>query len=399
MHALPTWHVEEIQGLYGPFTFSEKLLQRIWAESDYDARHLTTTDGRPLRIVHPGRWNLLGGPDFKEARIQCGADAVRTCDVELHLRAEDWRAHGHAADAAYDGVGLHVVLFPPKRDHVTVGAGGHPLPVVALLPWLHHDLEEYAAEEAVEALANQPAARVVELIRRLSPEGGREELQGQARRRWEQKVTYAARRIARLGWSAACHHAGLEILGYRFNRIPMLRLAQSRPLAAWRGLSDERLDDLFVTESRWSLAGVRPANHPRRRLAQYQRWVAARPAWPADLLALAAEWPQPAATADTPSVRRVHGLGAWRDRVAADVCGGAVGGTRFDTLLCDGFMPLLAAQAGTPLDGCWHHWFAGDVPDRISAALRQVGVFDGRRHPACHGPVQGLLGWMFAQAE
>ena len=152
--------VEEIQGLYGPFSFAEKLLQKIWLRGDFDGTLVTATDGRRLHVGHPGKWNLLGGPDFRGARIRLGDGPELTGDIELHLRAADWVAHRHASDRAYDGVVLHVVLFPPEVGHVTRGAGGQAIPVVALLPWLHHDLEEFAAEEAVELLSGRTVARM-----------------------------------------------------------------------------------------------------------------------------------------------------------------------------------------------------------------------------------------------
>ena len=102
--------VEEIQGLYGPFAFSEKLLQRIWARRGFAARAARTLDGRKVEILQAGRWNGLGGPDFMQSRLRLGGVPV-TGDVEVHLRAQDWAAHGHSADPAYRNVVLHVVLL------------------------------------------------------------------------------------------------------------------------------------------------------------------------------------------------------------------------------------------------------------------------------------------------
>src|SRR5581483_2798254 len=161
----------EIQGLYGAFSFPEKLLQKIWLRGDFDRAAAATTDGRAVRVLHPGRWNLLGGPDFRDARLALADAREATGDVEVHLHAADWEAHGHAGDRAYDRVQLHVVLFPPEPGHVTRGGDGQPIPVLALLPLLHHDLEEYAAEEAVEVLASRPSTRITdELVPLPRPE-------------------------------------------------------------------------------------------------------------------------------------------------------------------------------------------------------------------------------------
>lgn len=396
---MPDWKVAEIQGLYGPFTFTERLLQKIWLRAEFDTVHAATEDGRPLRVLHPGRWNLLGGPDFRSARLRLDEQDLAG-DVELHLHAGDWAAHAHSADRAYDQVVLHVVLFPPASGEQARRADRSPIPTLVLLPLLLHDLEEYAAEDAVETLACRTDWRATEELARLPATDVCAVLLTQAERRWRQKVLFARRRIERLGWSEACHHAALEVLGYRFNRVPMLKVAVRAPLADW-AKGTINLDALMSAEaSAWSLQGVRPANHPRVRLGQYAAWTRARPAWPerlaqlaGGLRALPAEgngWP-------TTTVRRRLGLTALRARLAQEITSEAVGGTRFDNLICDGFLPLLSARTERSFFPFWFHWFAGDLPPRLTTVLRSLGVFHGRSQPACHGPAQGLLGWMLAR--
>ncbi|MBL9210752.1 MAG: DUF2851 family protein, partial [Opitutaceae bacterium] len=251
--------VAEVQGLYGPFAFAEKLLQKIWLRGDFDATQVTTVDGRKLRIAYPGKWNLLGGPDFRGARLRFGEPPGGELegDVEVHLHARDWDAHAHARDPAYDRVILHVVLFPPPAGHVTRRADGTAIAVVALLPVLHRGLEEFAADEAVELLANRPHTRLPDELGRLPEAEVDALLRRQAAMRWQQKVRFARIRVQALGWEGACHHAGLEILGFRFNRAPMLRIAARWPLAEWVA-GRVRSDEAFAVEAgRWSLQGVR----------------------------------------------------------------------------------------------------------------------------------------------
>jgi hypothetical protein len=405
--------VAEIQGLYGAFSFPEKLLQQIWLRGDFDARELRTADGRPLEILHPGRWNLLGGPDFKGARLRIG-DSLTTGDVELHLHAADWRAHSHASDPAYDNVVLHVVLFP-GAERVTTGSGGRTLPLLVLLPLLHHDLEEYAADAAVERLANHPLTRAHEALAALRESALREELDQRTAERWRQKVHYAKIRIDRLGWTGACHHTALEMLGYRANRAPMLALAAAHPLTTWANLSTASERESFVAKImshpetlwRWSAQGVRPANHPRTRLRQYAEWVAARPEWPERLIALCEKLPALAAGAGSTPVITAHlrkrgDFRALRARLSNEICADVISGSRLDTLICDGFWPLLAARdpARSEVLGLWwRHWFAGDVPAKWIALLRGLHVIGARDWPACHGSAQGLLGWLLAEEK
>lgn len=392
--------VAELQGLYGPFAFPEKLLQKIWLRGDYARESASTIEGKRVRVLHPGRWNLLGGPDFRGARLRFGDGAERVGDVELHLHASDWAAHGHARDRAYDEVMLHVVLFPPPAGHVTRGATGESIPVLALLPLLLHDLEEYATEEVVETLAKRPSARITEKLAPL-PLGELRELIGKhAEARWRQKVHFARMRLQRLGWESACHHVALEILGYRFNRAPMLRIASRSPLAAWRAETFSAEAEFKAEEEAWSLQGLRPANHPRRRLRQYSEWVAARPLWPTTLEEVAARLPRvdwDDVVRSVGDARQRHGLTRRRRELAELICGDRVGGTRFDNLVCDGFLPLLAAGGADDLGGLWQCWFTGDIPESLSRGLRELGVTNGRAQPLCHGLAQGLLGWLIEQ--
>ncbi len=88
----PTAAVAELQGLYGAFSFPEKLCRRSGCAGISIAPSSSTADGRAVRVVHPGKWNLLGGPDFTGARLRFGDSPERevTGDVEVHLRATDW---------------------------------------------------------------------------------------------------------------------------------------------------------------------------------------------------------------------------------------------------------------------------------------------------------------------
>lgn len=398
--------VEELQGIHGAFSFPERLLQKIWLRGDFDRAAARLPDGRPVRVLNPGRWNLLGGPDFRQARLRFGVgeDApVVTGDVELHLHASDWDAHGHVRDRAYDDVVLHVVLFPPPPGSVTLGAGGRSIPVLALLPLLHRGLEEFAADEAVEHLAGRVLARLPDELARVPAEDRRRLLDEHAARRWRQKVHFAGLRLRRLGWETACHQTALEILGYRFNRAPMLRLAGSHPLSAWREPPPDPVVLAASEAEAWSLQGVRPANRPLVRLRQYAAWVARVPAWPDVWRTIARSLPRPCPKEGegAATVRRAEDFGGWRTELAEKVCGGAIPGTRLDTLLCDGLLPLAAADglAAEAMERRWRHWFPGDLPPSLRRVLVAAGVCDGAAHPLSHGAAQGALGWLIERGQ
>lgn len=395
--------VEEIQGVYGPFTFPESLLQRIWFRREYDGSALRTVEGERLSVLDPGRWNHLGGPDFQDARLIIGDREVRGA-VELHLHARDWHNHGHARDEAYDGVVLHAVLFPPASGVTfTRGAGGRAIPLLVVLPWLHHDLEEYAAEAAIERLAGRPASQIGHWLDVLEPRRAADELRERADRRWRAKVHFAKVRLEKLGWAGACHQTAMEVLGYRFNRTPMLRAAAACPLSAWvENPAGAEVAAMAVGGDEWARSGVRPANFPEVRLRQYARWVSAVPNWPEAWASMAADWSmvsRACAGLEAGEARRVGGLAARRKSVGRGICGGALGGSRLDTLICDGLLPLWSARSGADLADLWRVWYPGDQPAELAGHLRRLGLIDGRAKPAAHGLFQGLLDWLRERSE
>lgn len=399
--------VEEVQGLYGAFSFPEMLLQQIWQRGDFETESARTLDGRRLKIMHPGRWNRLGGPDFRDARV-CIGETVMTGDVELHLHEADWAAHGHAADPAYARVVLHIVLFPCAKAE-TVGYAGVMLPIFVMLPWLRCGLEEYAAENAVERLAQHPLAHAQEALVRLALPELKSELARLADVRWAQKVRYARERIARSGWREACHLAAMEVLGYARNRAPMMAIGSAYGLERW-SVADEGEAMAMVAEAydaqmqagRWQLTGSRPANHPRIRLAQYARWCRQRPDWPMLWKELGdGDLPrvdQRCLAGEGIGTQRKHiGLSRLRERWRDAVCGAEVGGARFHTLMGDALLPLVAAVDSANEVGAkaiWMVWFCGDVPDHWVRLLRALQVTGTRASPEANVWTQGLLAWM-----
>ena len=210
--------VAEIPGEFGPIVVREETLQKIWLRGAYYRRNLVMDDGRRLEVLDPGRWNRLEGPDFRNACLRMEGVEI-TGDVEMHIRSRDWELHGHWADVRYGGVVLHVVLFPDAgRERPAYRSDGSRLPTLVLLPHLHQSLEEHALENAVCRLVDVAGGALVEEFREMDNGLRHRRLREAHAIRWRTKVAFAGERIARSGWSDACHRAVLEGLGYRRNR-------------------------------------------------------------------------------------------------------------------------------------------------------------------------------------
>lgn len=106
----------------------EDLLYYIWQCRIYSPQGLTSTEGEELTILDPGQRNQHAGPDFFNARLKIGT-TIWAGNVEMHVRASDWKRHGHHTDQAYDNVILHVVY---EADTQVTTTKGNPIPVLEL---------------------------------------------------------------------------------------------------------------------------------------------------------------------------------------------------------------------------------------------------------------------------
>ncbi|MBX5449390.1 MAG: DUF2851 family protein [Thermogemmatispora sp.] len=106
----------------------DEVARRWWALQPGSL--LPLSGGGSLLLLFPGRPGGRCGPDVRDAVLHDGTQEL-VGDVELHVRASDWQAHGHQSDARYNNVILHVVLIcdqtlPPRHQD------GSPLLVCSL---------------------------------------------------------------------------------------------------------------------------------------------------------------------------------------------------------------------------------------------------------------------------
>ena len=383
-------NIKEMQGLYGPFILTERVVQKIWLRQDFATQGLVTVSGKSIHVKDPGRWNLQEGPDFKEARLL--VDGVELDgDVEVHFNVTDWYKHQHEQDRNFDAVVLHIVLHPEGRKLNPVQTSQGRVPeCLYLMPLLNRDLESYAMDEALLELEQQDELEWVAQFIERPLEGRLEILQAKAQQRWQQKLRYAQQRLQANGWDGACHAYALEVLGYARNRAPMLRLAAKYPLARWAS-ADVSAEERFSEEAEhWKLNGLRPANHPRRRLAQYVEVVQQQPQWPSRLSACLKRFPCADAKMPTTVFRKTVGLPQLRGSLGESVFSGAFAQTRLNTLIVDAILPL--ATAAGLLDGqaYWVHWSLGDSPPAFTRFLKHAGITN-RLNRQCNGWHQGAI--------
>ena len=343
-----------------PFPAAERAIQRLWSESRlrFPAR---AASGATVELLSPGQWNRLGGPDFLGTELRVDGRRVRG-DTEIHLRASDWRAHGHHKDPAFANVILHAVLMG-KPEPVGTCHGDTPETLV-LLPLLPEDLEAAAEHDALLELRGRAAemARVVTDGNPAVEEG----LRARARERFAAKVAQLAARAAAEGWETTCHRATVEALGQGGNRGPMGTLALRLEIA---GFAASDPTDLYIGEvGRWNLRGQRPMAHPHRRLGLYVELCRRRPDWVARV------------RQQLPELARGR---CTRQGLLHGTLAGLLPPSLADTLATDVWLPM----GGPALEAAWMDWPAGLRPDGLEEARQRLRPELPRRNWV----VQGML--------
>ena len=88
---------------------TEAALAARWGAGEFVGRWQRTAAGDALMVLFAGRPGGPSGPDFRDAVLARPDGARLYGDVELHLRARGWQAHGNASDPHDARVVLHVV--------------------------------------------------------------------------------------------------------------------------------------------------------------------------------------------------------------------------------------------------------------------------------------------------
>ncbi len=243
---------------------NENFLHFLWRWRRFNALSLQTTEGNPIEILHPGEWNHHAGPDFFNARLRIGA-TTWAGNVELHLKASEWLAHGHSSDPAYDNVVLHVVL---EEDQAIFRANGERIPCLELKgripPKILDNYRRLENERAWIPCQNffqgTPGILRLNWLDRMLVE------------RLEQKTTAIAQVLDSTGshWEEAFYRLLARSFGLKVNSEPFETLARSLPLhTVARHKNDLKQVEALVFGQAGMLAKDFQDKHPRALAREY----------------------------------------------------------------------------------------------------------------------------------
>lgn len=284
----------------------ELQLQEWWASGDIRPGK-ETWHGRQLNILDYGRWNRCPGPDFTHAEIELDGVRLRG-DIEIDPKAQDWEAHGHGINPAFDNVILQIVFTPPPAGWYTRTSQHKEIPILYLPPESWHAAATGTAEHP-----DAPLPRCRQPLAEMSTASILSLLKAAAAHRQELKRKRFFQRARAAGEAQAWYEAWATTLGYSANKDAMRHLAMRAPIKALgkhaeaillgtagfllpilperaepdarmyhRGVWDawwllrEEFELSSERQLKWSSAPARPLNHPQRRVAalavSVQKW-------------------------------------------------------------------------------------------------------------------------------
>ncbi len=281
----------------------ETFIHYIWRYRRMEEAVLYTSQREPIQIIYPGAYNTDAGPDFLQAKLKIG-DTLWAGNVEMHVKASDWRKHGHQHDAAYQNVVLHVVW---EEDEPITLANGTPLPCLELQP-----ITTPSLFQAYKKLAyNQRKIPCQNQLPNITPLKFQLWLDRLVVERLEQKTNYWQQQLElqQNDWESVFYQALASNLGMPVNKEAMERLARITPLLMLQkhrdnvqqieallfgqaGMLNEAFVEaypqklqqeyLFLSKKyklqametvNWKYARMRPSHFPSLRIAQLARLI------------------------------------------------------------------------------------------------------------------------------
>ena len=239
--------------------------QRLWANYDQ-----FTTHGLPIQILSVGRHNRHAGPDFSDVRLRIGSQEW-VGNVEIHVRASDWRRHRHHTDSAYDSVVLHVVC---QADEEVYNSRGEALVQCQLC---YPQDQDFLSQMLLKArmmdfaLTTIPCAQSLLTTPALLTQGWRDAL---LLERWHCKAESIHRllEITQHSWAHAFYITLAHNFGFHTNSLPFESLALQTPLSCLQKHRNSlfQVTAILLGQSGLLSAETAVTDEQQRLLAEYQ---------------------------------------------------------------------------------------------------------------------------------
>jgi hypothetical protein len=195
--------------------FSEKQAALIWQQMV--GKELPSSEDELVSVIYPGRTNGDNGPDFRDAVI-ANKSRLTKGDVEVHVKSSDWYSHEHHADAAYNNVILHVVMWHDCNSP-TLLQSGKPVPVLCLAKALRHQAYLLPRQLPCFQILDRVDGQTLEKL-----------LNAAGEERFELKARHFQAELKQEEAGQVLFRGMMRALGYAKNTKPFADLADRMPL-------------------------------------------------------------------------------------------------------------------------------------------------------------------------
>jgi hypothetical protein len=201
---------------------AEILLAQVW-NNQWILQPLRTVEGNVLHVVYPGVWTHGFGPDFQNAMLEIDGRLV-TGDVEVDLESGGWVQHGHDRNDAFDNVSLQVVARHGGAESPRRSNGGR-VPTLVLTDFLAGSLEEFSAANDLRPLGTIGFEACAPVVAVEHPAVLQDVWQRAGDQRMQDKVTSISGEMSRSAPAQVLYSRMLDALGFSRNREPMMEIA------------------------------------------------------------------------------------------------------------------------------------------------------------------------------
>ncbi len=249
---------------------TEDLLARVWRRQLVDGEALATADGRKIRIIQPGIENRDRGPDFSNALIAIDGDKLMQGDVEIHVRASDWRLHAHHRDPHYNRVILHVVWQHQSGEKDSLLESGGRAAILPLRGCLMRPPDELPRLPQPRQPFPQPCTGS---LPRLGAEAIATILEKAGEERFSLKARQLEAKLTAVEPGQVLYEGLMEALGYTKNKEPFQKLAQELPLSVLEDITSQKPATAAISDLQALLLGTAGLLPVQRGKEDPQRWA------------------------------------------------------------------------------------------------------------------------------
>lgn len=245
-----------------------------------------TNDATAVEILHFGEWNREAGPDFKAATLRFDGKPPLRGDLEVDWNARDWERHGHAINPAYEHVALHLYIEDAGCAAFARTPAHRAIPQARLNIELRPQSSSFTHHAPVDMAAAQSmiaAAALFRLHRKNTAISSASALHGPASALFHGVATCLGYKNNALQFLLAAQRTGLDrscgphgeallfgMAGFleprSFDNADATTRTYLKPLWDHWWTVRDRFSRLVLPAASWKLSGIRPQNHPHRRL-------------------------------------------------------------------------------------------------------------------------------------